>query len=482
MTGTNPGKHGVFDFVRLDQDGNFAINSGANITIPTLWGRLSQNNRNVLTINVPMTYPPESVNGILLSGMDSPDQSKAYSFPPELAAQIMEIFPHYKVGVKTKKQKSKTVTQYTEQYVQQLIEMTELRADLTCYLLTKVDTDVLTTIFIAPDRVQHVLGTEMSKSITPTGGIGRVYIACDKALGKILDQLNENWTVFVVSDHGACAYHKVFELSTWLTRQGWMHIRRKSVFSPSIEFSRKVKRNVFRKLRLSVKQRSGLQQFKNRIIWQDTKAFSLGAFGNIYINRKDRFPWGILSEQEALAVEEQIINQLYSLKDEETGKQIIKKIYRSGDIYTGPHKSNAPDILIETHQDYFVRNNLDHEEGKIIYRAGLYQGRQLPHTGRHTSRGMIVAKGPTILSTNNIKSANIMDVAPTVMHLCQLPVPKEMDGIPLLTWLDENFKSENPITYIDDESIDLNNHTTSSYSEEESEIITEQLRALGYLE
>ena len=482
MTGNNPGKHGIFDFVRLDQNGNFIINSGANVTTPTLWGRFSQHNQKVLTINVPMTYPPKPVNGYLLSGMDSPDQSKAYSFPPELAAQIMEKFPNYKVGIKTKSRKGKTVEQYTEYYVQQLIEMTALRADITCHLLTKINPDLLTTIFIAPDRVQHVLGSEMIRPITPTDGIARVYIACDVALGKILDRLDESWTVFVVSDHGACAYQKVFELTTWLAQQGWLKIRQKSLFSPSIEFSRKVKRNIFRKLKLPVKQRPGLQQFKNRIIWQNTKAFALGAFGNIYINRKDRFPWGILSEQEALIVEDQITQQLYSLIDHETGTQVVKKVYRSRDIYTGSHKNKAPDLLIETHQDYFVRNNLDHEEGKIMYPAGLYKGRNLPHNGRHTSRGIIVANGPLILQNEQLQTANIIDVAPTVMYLGQMPIPNEMDGIPLTAWINEKYKSDHPIMYSDDENSNLNNPAVASYSEEESDIVTEQLRALGYLD
>lgn len=78
ITGKNPGKHGIFDFLRRRPGSyEFLPVNGASIRARTLWSRLSEGGVRVGVVNVPMTYPPPPVNGFIISGMDSPrlDQS-----------------------------------------------------------------------------------------------------------------------------------------------------------------------------------------------------------------------------------------------------------------------------------------------------------------------------------------------------------------------------------------------------------------------
>ncbi len=85
MTGLNPGKHGVFDFVRREE-GSYQLRviRADQITGASLWHLLSEQGRSVGVMNVPMTYPPEPVNGFLLSGLGTPDYVP-YSYPPEMS-------------------------------------------------------------------------------------------------------------------------------------------------------------------------------------------------------------------------------------------------------------------------------------------------------------------------------------------------------------------------------------------------------------
>ena len=73
MTGTNPGKHGIFDFTRrVAGTYEVAFVGSRDRRVPTVWKLLSDAGRRVAVIGVPTTYPPEPVNGIMVGGFDSP--------------------------------------------------------------------------------------------------------------------------------------------------------------------------------------------------------------------------------------------------------------------------------------------------------------------------------------------------------------------------------------------------------------------------
>src|SRR5512134_546864 len=69
VTGVNPGRHGVLDFVER-VPGTFRVRfvNGSQRRTPALWTRLSAAGRRVAVLAVPATYPPEPVNGIMVSG------------------------------------------------------------------------------------------------------------------------------------------------------------------------------------------------------------------------------------------------------------------------------------------------------------------------------------------------------------------------------------------------------------------------------
>jgi predicted AlkP superfamily phosphohydrolase/phosphomutase len=482
MTGMNPGKHAVFDFVGLSQEGGFEILNGGTVKGETLWKRLSRAERRVAVVNVPMTYPPEAVNGFLVSGMDAPRHDRAFAYPPELRAKLLERFGGYRVGVPTRGVNLKSVERFTSRYVQELNDLTRLHADVVCDLLERHPLDFVAVVFIAVDRVQHALGHLLAQGITPDDGIGQVYRACDQALGRILERLDDDWTVLVMSDHGACTYQRVFELGTWLATHGWLKLRQGPKFARMSEHLGPVYRRLARLLKRPLERTPDKEHFLDRIVWEETKAFSIGAFGSIYINTRDRFPKGIVEPgDEYLVICEEIAEALMSAVDPETGENIVKAVHRSSEVYQGPYVSLAPDLLIETTSDYFVRNNLDHLEGRVTYRAGRYRGRSLAHTGRHTPEGILIAAGAPFRPGENRVGAHIMDVAPTVLYLSGLPVSSNIDGEPLLDWMDPAFCQQHPVERRDALPAEEIGRDQISYSEEEAAAIEERLRDLGYM-
>jgi len=483
MTGTNPGKHGVFDFVGLGEDGRYRFTNGAGVKSDTLWRILSDADHRVCVVNVPMTYPPEEVNGALIAGMDAPQQDRAFTHPPALSAELHARYGGYRSDIPARAVSLFSVKRFTARYVRDLCDLVDLRARVTCDLLERYSPDFCTVVFTALDRAQHALGHLMAGDVSPDSTLGRLYCACDDALGRILDKLDDDWIVMVMSDHGACAYHRVFELGTWLATQGWLQLRPAPRFGVLEEHLGPVRRRLVRLFRGATERKPDKEGFLERIVWENTRAFAVGAFGSVYVNTRDRFPRGIVtSDGEYRAICDQITEQLLSVRDPETGAQIVRAVHRASDQYRGPYVHLAPDLLIETTDDYFVRNNLDHHEGRITYPAGRYRGRSLAHTGRHTADGILVACGGPFGQGENLTGAHIMDVAPTVLHLSGLPVPADMDGKPLLGWLDPAYQQAHPVEWAAPRMSGSAERDESAYSQEEAVAVEDRLRSLGYID
>jgi hypothetical protein len=114
-TGTNPGGHGIFDFVRRDPKTylpDFSLNryEQKNAYLPpkavnlrrgaTLWGLLSAAGVPSTMVRFPCTFPPDDLRGRMLSGMGVPDlrgglgTSTVYTEDEHATAQESENVVH----------------------------------------------------------------------------------------------------------------------------------------------------------------------------------------------------------------------------------------------------------------------------------------------------------------------------------------------------------------------------------------------------
>jgi Type I phosphodiesterase / nucleotide pyrophosphatase len=73
MTGKNPGKHGVFDFTaRKPYSYDIEFVNARWRRAETIWKIMSEEGKRICVLGVPFTYPPEAVNGVMISGIDTP--------------------------------------------------------------------------------------------------------------------------------------------------------------------------------------------------------------------------------------------------------------------------------------------------------------------------------------------------------------------------------------------------------------------------
>ncbi len=78
LTGTNPGRHGIYGFVDLAGDGyRTYFPNVADLREPALWQHAGSAGRDTACLNVPGTYPAPVIRGTLISGFVAPEFDRA---------------------------------------------------------------------------------------------------------------------------------------------------------------------------------------------------------------------------------------------------------------------------------------------------------------------------------------------------------------------------------------------------------------------
>jgi predicted AlkP superfamily phosphohydrolase/phosphomutase len=502
MTGKNPGKHGIFGFKKEKQGSYEEIFVNRKlIKSETLWKGLSENKKKVIIINVPLTYPPEEVNGCLVSGMDTPSTKSPFTYPPQLKEEIdtvtqgkYQIHQHFGGYLTNNKRK--------KQALEEILSAIDIRTHVAEYLMQKYLWDFFMIKFDNPDQVQHYFWKDMDvKDSTFSNAILKVYEHLDSILGKFINCLDEHTTLIVVSDHGAGpVIGKRIYINEWLRRKGMLYTK------DQFAGKRKKVRNRLRKLLMQsleklyfragkvishrLRERLGipLPMIKARLFsfthvntdWTRTKAYFGGNLNAIYINVEGRRPEGIVKPgEEYEQVREEIIHGLKSLVDPDDGQPVFEHVYKKEEVYYGALVEEAPDILVipRHFSDYTMGKEMLNNDKKP---AIANQSSQRGVTGNHRLNGIFLSYGKCIREGEQIQGAKIIDLFPTIYHIFGLQIPADIDGNPLTHIFTSEWLSENPVRF-SDTATGIEETKEDVYSKEDEAEIRERLKGLGYI-
>jgi predicted AlkP superfamily phosphohydrolase/phosphomutase len=210
--------------------------------------------------------------------------------------------------------------------------------------------------------------------------------------------------------------------------------------------------------------------------WRKSKAYSFGRhLGSVYINLKGREPQGAVEPgAQYEAVRDEIEQAAYDFRDPQTGRELIGRVLRREEIYSGPYLHNAPDLTLlpaEPTDIFFGLADFGHRKTvDTVYR----------YSGMHRDYGMLIMRGPGIRSGAEIEGAAIYDVAPTVLHSMGLPIPSDMDGRVLEQAFEDGYMSTFPPKNSDAQARHEDG-PDADYSEDERREIMQRLEDLGYL-
>jgi len=497
LTGKNAGKHGIFDFTTRKKDSYKIqfINASMRKT-ETIFSLLSKANKRVGAIAIPFTFPPEKVNGFMLSGMDAPAEDERSVYPGSIYAEIKSKFGNYYIHLASPVGRKID----DDKFWRDIKKEDENRTLVSRYLMKKYPCDLFMTVYNNTDRVAHQYLNENLSDIIQNNSAAmdedllvKTYENTDAQVGSLLSEIDDSTTVIIMSDHGVGPIRRIFFLNRWLEENGFLTYRssKDNQLIKIVRLSRLLAKRYFpRKAKNVMKSRMAALRDKvdsflslSEIEWEQTQAYGFGMFGNININLKGREPKGIVDPgKDYEDLRNCITEKLSQLRDPDTGDKIIEKVYKREELYEGPCLQNAPDLLIGWKDyAYYTSVSLGKEKGAIFGPHLSIDCSEYKHMGTHRLNGIFMAMGSVIKKGEQISGAQIHDLAPTILYLLGQSIPDDMDGKILSEIFVEEFLKENPPAY-DRSRYGITDSETVTYSDEEEEKIAERLRTLGYLE
>ncbi|KPJ52940.1 hypothetical protein AMJ39_06425 [candidate division TA06 bacterium DG_24] len=499
MTGKNPGKHGVY-FFRRRMNGSYErplINADW-VRSQTLWDIVSAAGNRVNVFNVPVTYPPRAINGVMVSGLLTPSQESVFTYPSALHLElIFEVgtLPLFHDIMATFKRDTALNT------LDQLFFTERKRGEAVLYLMDRYPWDLFVAVFTATDRLQHQAGRMWRDDYERQGGewagklgdvISQCYELVDGIIGKMLARVGDETTVVILSDHGFGPIDKHFYVNRWLIDEGLLKLKRglgarRRLSYRKTSLGRIVQRSPFRSIsrflpRLLRGLPVGIPVFRpcrpeERVDWSRTRAFSSfeGGEETISINQRGREPKGCVEPgHEFESARQSVIDRLKELRDPVTGEPIIEGAYRPEEIYRGPLLVEAPDITFTTRKmSYHPRGELDGND--------LFENPPTGTPALHTLEGILAMSGGPVKRGTAITGASIIDLAPTVLYLLGIPVPKDMDGKILVSAIEDEFVQSHEPEFVEPPE-ETRAAPERSFSSEEEEQVKDHLRAIGYID
>lgn len=273
--------------------------------------------------------------------------------------------------------------------------------------LDKTKRGLVVCVFDGTDRVQHTFWREMDEG-HPAGAtdhmevkqIEKLYRRMDEMLGRVCKKHVHNDTLLmIISDHGFSSFRYGVDLNRWLEENGY----------------------------LVLKEGGRGKKYLQGVDWSGTRAYAIGLAG-IFLNLKSRESQGIVDPgQEAADLREEIAEKLLNLTDPSRQGKAINHVYNARKVYTGPYQNEAPDLLVGFNAGYRV--SWDAAVGKPTDR--IFHDNVKPWSGDHCIDPALV---PGVLFCNRkISTPNprLMDIAPTVLDMFGVDIPRHMDGKPL---------------------------------------------------
>lgn len=472
FSGMNPGKLGVFGF--LKKDGS-SVTYG-DIGEDYIWDIVARKGRRSCIVDVTGTYPPMMENGVMISG-SAPSEQSEYVYPKELKPKVRGFyseFDHLK-SLESNPQKNRS------EILRVAVSSQRKKWKTFKSLMENGNFDFGVFWIVQSDDIQHFYW-----------GVEDVILKFYKEIDGLLNDLIVtfgNYNIIVVSDHGFHSGIKhYFHVNSWLREKGYLKMKGRKLTQWLIYRISTVSQRLWRSLPRKAKY------FLLKFLSLSSSRTSLGAgdaastSGNFFLFGIDWENTVIYADSTSIGLRikaknqklydhlrSKIIGELKSLRDS-SGNPVIREVWKREEIFWGKYSHLTPDVILLMAEDYQMNVFLSES---II--AEVESKRKKRFRGDHLNarNGVFSAFGPIFKSNCEIRDLSILDVAPTVLHIMGCELQEEMDG----KVITEAFNEESGLR---EKEIRFQKHKVKAkrskkLASEERDKMRERLKALGYL-
>lgn len=464
-TGVWPDKHGLYGFQHLEKGYTHRMNTSADVCHPELWDIVTP----AVVGNVPMTYPASEIDGTLVSGMMTPKMGDGFTHPPELADEIAEDIPDYRIGLSWDEYRGRP-----DEFRRELSKLLDTRRTLMRRLMDE-DWRLFFFVYTAPDRLQHLIWDD--------DVLLDHYRELDDVLGEVMEYVDSRDAVlFVVSDHGFGPISRLVYLNSYLEQNGFLIRKGGKGTRGTLTRLGLTKGRIQTFLsRVGVNEKTVLGHLPQGILdslastvpgehslydvdFEETTAFVHGE-GSVYVNDTFRFDPGVVEPGDVPPLKSELRTLFEELTDPETGDQVLT-VYDGDELF--PTDPRSPDLVVKGRDEYeeatALTNRVFADSGSMV--------------ASHRPEGIFFAWGHSVKAGENLTDASVADVTPTVLHSLNEAVPTDADG----RVLKEIFLSRSKPGRRAVSQRDYGESGSPDSVEADFEDVEDRLRGLGYME
>ncbi len=457
-TGRDPGELGLYGFRnRLTREDYAMVTvNSSNVACPRVWDQIENHGKRSILVGIPQTFPAAPHYGLTISGFPALENSPDFSYPRglinDLACMASES---YLADVKDFRSIPK------KQLEDSLYSMVDTRFHVVRELLRKEPWDFFMMVEIATDRLQHAFW-DTYENIEPGGQnqarhknvIPDFYRYLDMKIGEILKTMDDETTVFIVSDHGAKSSSGGICVNEWLMRKGLLTLKQKPVTETS----------------LSV----------DDIDWDRTYVWSEGGYyARIFMNVKGREPKGIIEPSDYESFRNKLKDQLVLMRD--LGDEVISNlVLKPEDLYREVN-GIAPDLIV--YFDGLSKRSLGNVGVKDIVVKGQKDGLDACN---HHHDGIFVASRLSDMRHGvkldmRLNEASCCDITPTILAEFGIEIPEGLVGRVLPIGGEYLVSKGSPSTEGATGLVNDYDQEGRGFTPEEEAIVKKRLSDLGYI-
>ncbi|MFP6639021.1 MAG: alkaline phosphatase family protein, partial [Myxococcota bacterium] len=376
MTGLAPAEHGIFDFSqKLPGQYRIRFVNAADRAGQSLQSAVCQAGGRVLVLGLPATFPPESLDGLLVPGFDAPvstgTDAEATSHP-ELYRRIAARAGHW---MRPDLNESAKTKDFHETAVETLLSRIERKTRFALTALEEMQREygrprpeLAIVVFSESDTVGHHYWRDHDPasprhdpgaSVYRRSAVRNVYEALDRSCGQIRDAFGPDALCVVLSDHGmGGASDHIVHMNAFLAEAGLLSRRSGAgrLENAVARYTRdgvlrllppRVAQGVFRRARRVAGRVESAVRFGG-LDWKRTQAFSeeVNTQPGVWINLSGREARGCVAPNDYEAVRDRVISALldWRLPD---GQRVVAHALRREEVHVGPFVHRAPDVVVE---------------------------------------------------------------------------------------------------------------------------------------